>query len=462
MGRGWWLVLTVLSLGWGERGRAQTTTAELVGTVQDSTGAVIPGASITALNTETGVPRTTKSEESGEYVLTQLPPGPYSLTVEAPGFSKLVQTGIVLRINQQARLALTMTIGQQSETVEVTARQPLLESQSSSIGTVVDPKLVNQLPLNGRNFTQLATLSPGVTGVGQSATGTIQGGSRPDDKRPPAEIFSNGNREGDNNFLFDGVDDNERLTLSIVVRPNVEDVREFKIQTNLYSADVGRNSGAVVDVVSKSGTNSFHGSAFEYIRNSYVDARSYFNRVGTAFPAFRLNQFGGSVGGPLTVPRLYSGRDRTFFFADYEGSRNTAQTFILGTVPTLRMRNGDFGEVGTIYDPLTTVADSTSPSGYSRTPFANNIIPVNRRDPISVKMLNAYPTPTSTARLNNYASNAIAVNNSDSGDIRVDEQLTQKDILFARYSIQADDEFGAEHVSAHDDSGDLDAGGLER
>ena len=225
--------------------------------------------------------------------------------------------------------------------------------------------MVNQLPLNGRNFTQLATLSPGVTGVGQSATGTIESGTRPDNRRPASEIFSNGNREGDNNFLIDGVDDNERLTLSIVVRPPVASVREFKIQTNLYSADIGRNSGAVIDVITKSGTNQLHGSVFEYIRNSAVDARSYFNKVGSAFPSFRLNQFGFAIGGPVVIPKVYNGKNRTFFFADYEGFRNTTQSFVLGNVPTIKERTGDFSEVETtpgvanIYDPLTTRPESS-------------------------------------------------------------------------------------------------------
>ena len=426
----------VLVAGLGLRCAAQATTAELVGTVQDPSGAIVPGATITANNIATNVAHTTRSEKSGDYILTQLPPGDYTLSVEAPGFSKLVQSGLSLQVNQQSRLDLTLRLGQQSETVQVNTHPPLLEGESSSIGTVVDQQLVNQLPLNGRNFTQLATLSPGVTGVGQSATGTIQGGGRPDDKRPGSEIFSNGNREGDNNFLFDGTDDNERLTLSIVLRPAVESVREFKIQTNLYSADIGRNSGAVIDVISKSGTNQLHGSLFEFLRNSDVDARSYFNKRGTPFPSFRLNQFGGSFGGPIVIPRLYNGRNRTFFFVDYEGFRNTTQTFILGTIPTLRMRNGDFSETATIYDPLTTRPNPVVPGAFIRDPFPNNFIPVSRRDPISVKMMNAYPLPTSTARLNNYSSNTIARNNADQGDIRVDEQLTAKDIFFARYSIQ--------------------------
>lgn len=407
----------------------QATSAEISGSVSDSSGALVPGAAITATNVETGTVQNTKSAANGDYVLTNLKPGTYSLTAEAAGFSKLLQTGLHLQVNQQVRLDLQMQVGQATETVEVSTRAPLLEAESSSIGTVVNTQMVNQLPLNGRNFTQLATLSPGVTGVGSSATGTIQGGTRPDDRRPGSEIFSNGNREGDNNFLFDGVDDNERLTLSVVLRPAVESVREFKIQTNLYSADIGRNSGAVIDVISKSGTNKFHGSAFEFIRNSAVDARTYFNKAGTAFPSLKLNQFGGSLGGPIY-------RNKTFFFVDYEGSRRSTQAFVLGNVPTVRMRNGDFGETVAIYDPTTTRANPNATGGFIRTPFANNLIPAGRRDPIAMKMINAYPLPTGLGRINNYTSNQTIITNSDSGDARVDEQLTDKDILFARYSIQ--------------------------
>jgi len=246
----------------GSQCQAQVASAELIGNVLDSTGAAVPGATITAINIETSITHTTVSEKGGDYVLTSLPPGNYTLTVESAGFSKLEQSGISLQINQQARVDLTLKVGQAAETVSVTGHPPLLESESSSVGTVINQQLVNELPLNGRNFVQLATLSPGVNGVGESTTGTIMGGGRPDDRRAASEIFSNGNREGDNNFLYDGVDNNERLTLSITLRPAVDAVREFKIQTNLYSADVGRNSGAVIDVVSKSGTNQLHGSLF--------------------------------------------------------------------------------------------------------------------------------------------------------------------------------------------------------
>lgn len=414
---------------------AQVASAELSGVVLDESGAVVPGATVAVKNVNTNITRSTTTGTSGDYVITALSAGSYAVTADATGFRSLMQTGVVLQVNQQAKLDLILRVGQATETVQVIGTAPLLEAESSSLGTVVNSNLVNQLPLNGRNFVQLATLTPGVNGLGYSASGTIMGGSRPDDRRPGSNIFSNGNREGSNNFLYDGIDDNERLTLSIALRPAVEAVQEFKIQTNLYSADVGRNSGAVVDVITKSGTNSLHGSLFEFIRNSAVDSRSYFNKAGTAYPSFRLNQFGGSLGGPVFFPKLYNGRNRTFFFMDYEGYRNSSQIFILGNVPTLKMRQGDFSETAPIYDPLTT-QPGPGGVGLRRTQFINNQIPQSRWDPVAIKMINAYPLPTSSGRFNNYSSNRIQTQSWNQGDIRIDGQLTPKDAVFGRYAIQ--------------------------
>jgi hypothetical protein len=414
---------------------AQVASAELSGTVKDASNAAVPNAKVTATNIDTNVAHTTVSGSDGSYIIPLLPPGEYLINVEASGFRKLIQKGLTLQINQQAQLDLTLQLGQVSESVEVSAQAPLLESESSSLGTVVTEKLVNQLPLNGRNFIQLAVLSPGVTGVGYAATGTIMSGTRPDDRRPGTEIFSNGNREGSNNFLYDGIDDNERLTLSIVLRPAVEAVREFKIQTNLYSADIGRNSGAVVDVITKSGTNQPHGSLFEFLRNSAMDARNFFSPKGTAFPSFRLNQFGGSFGGPVVLPKLYNGRDRTFFFVDYEGYSRDSQSLALGNVPTLAMRRGDFSETAPIYDPLTT-RQNPNGTGFIRTQFAGNQIPPDRWDPITAKLINAYPAPTSPGRFNNYLANLVQHQKWNQGDARVDHQATPKDTFFARWGIQ--------------------------
>lgn len=429
------LILVSLFAAIGASLFGQVASAELSGTVTDSSGAVIANAKVQINNIATNREHTATTDSSGSFIVPLLPPGEYTVSVDAPGFRRLVQKGLSLQVNQQARLDLTLQIGQTSEVLEVTAQAPLLQSEASSLGTVVGEKLVNQLPLNGRNFVQLATLSPGVNGVGFSATGTIMSGTRPDDRRPGTEIFSNGNREGSNNFLYDGIDDNERLTLSIVLRPAVEAVREFKIQTNLYSADVGRNSGAVVDVITKSGTNQLHGSLFHFLRNSAMDARNFFSPKGTAFPSFRLNQFGGSFGGPIVIPKLVNGRNKLFFFVDYEGYRRDSQQLLLGNIPTARIRQGDFTETSAIYDPLTTRANPNG-TGFIRDQFAGNIIPSTRFDPIAVKMVRAYPQPTSTARFNNYLANLVQNQKWNQGDVRVDYTVSPKDNLFARWSIQ--------------------------
>jgi hypothetical protein len=355
------------------------------------------------------------------------------LAAEASGFRRIEQNNVTLEVAQRAHLSFSLQLGNVTETVEVSAVAALLESQSSTLGSVVEPTLVQDIPLNNRNFVELATMVPGVNGVGYSTPGTIMSGTRPDDRRPGSEIFSNGNREGDNNFLYDGVDDNDRLTLSIVLRPPVEAVREFKVQTNLFAADTGRDSGAIVDVVTKSGTNSIHGSAFEFLQNSDMDARSFFNKVGSPYPPFRYNQFGFSLGGPIYIPHVYNGKNKTFFFFDYEGYRKGSLSTSVFTVPTAAMRAGNFAGINPIFDPLT-----TQPTGntYTRTEFPGDQIPVSRFDPIAMKMVNAYPLPTVAGITNNYPANLLQTQSWNQGDVRVDEQISSSDSFFARWSVQ--------------------------
>ncbi|HXB72562.1 MAG TPA: TonB-dependent receptor [Candidatus Acidoferrales bacterium] len=414
----------------------QTTTAELSGSVTDPSGAAIGKVKVTATNTGTGLSHEAVTDDAGSYLITQLPPGSYNLSAAAPGFRKTVQNNVTLEVSQRAGVDFKMQLGQVNETVEVQAAPPLLESQSSTLGNVVTERLVEDLPLNGRNFVTLAILTPGVNGTGFSTGGTIMSGTRPDDRRPGSELFSNGNREGDNNFLYDGIDNNERLTISIVLRPAVEAVREFKVQTSLYAADVGRNSGAVVDVVTKSGTNGLHGSAFEFLRNSAMDARSYFNTKGTPFPSFRYNQFGFSIGGPVMIPHVYNGKNRTFFFADYEGFRRDSLNTILASVPTAAMRVGNFSGIAGltgVFDPVSTVPTGST---YTRTRFPNDLIPLNRFDPVALKLINAYPLPTSPGIANNYLANLTQTQSWNQGDVRIDHQFTSSDNFFARWSFQ--------------------------
>ena len=319
--------------------RAQVTTADLVGTIRDATGGVVPGVTVSVTNEATGVTRSATTGEGGTYSFTALPPGLYKLTAELSGFRKVERTGVALQVNQRAQIDMVLEVGLLTETVKIEGTPPLLESQSSVLGTVIQEQQVQELPLNGRNFVQLATLTAGVSGAGSGMRGTIMSGTRPDDLRPGTELFVNGNRENANNYLYDGIDNNTRLTLVIVMRPNVEAIKEFKVQTNLYSAEQGRNPGGQINVVTKSGGNTVQGVGYGFFRDDRFDANNFFaNRAGQSKPPFTQKQFGGAIGGPII-------RNKTFFFADYDGFRQTVGRVFVTTVPTLKMRQGDFTEV---------------------------------------------------------------------------------------------------------------------
>lgn len=405
------------------------TTAQLNGTVNDKSGAAVPSAEVTATNIDTKVERKVTSSEDGSYSIPFLPPGNYRVVVQKQGFRTVNQENVRLEVNQTARVDINLEIGQVSESVNVTEKPPAIESETSSIGQVVETKAIQDLPLNGRNFVQLAILGPGVTGVGFSSKGTIMSGSRPDDLRPGSEIFANGNREGSNNFLMDGSDNNDRLTLSIVLRPSVEAVREFKIQTNMFTAEQGRNSGATVNVLTKSGSNDWHGSAYEFLRNDKMDARNYFANPTQPKPAFRQNQFGASFGGKVVPNKL-------FFFTNYEGFRRRVERTFINTVPTMETRVGDFTGVRDIFDPLTTRADASTASGYRRDPFPGRIIPTNRFDSVMGKFALLYPAPQRPGLVNNHTSQPKEAQQWNQGDGRMDWNWNEKNTIYGRFSRQ--------------------------
>jgi hypothetical protein len=403
--------------------------SSLTGVVTDSSGAVIPGAQVNASNLETGAERSTESNEQGLYTIPLLPPGMYQVAVTKEGFRSAVRDGLRLEVNQAARLEFQLEVGAVSETVEVTASIPLLDSQSSSLGQVIETKAIVDLPLNGRNFVQLAILGPGVTGVGFGSAGTIMSGARPDDLRPGSELFSNGNREGSNNFLMDGADNNERLTLAITLRPSVEAVREFKIQTNLFTAEQGRNAGATVNVITKSGSNEWHGAAYEFLRNDKLDARQYFASGSAPKPPFRQNQFGAAFGGRII-------RNKLFFFTNYEGFEKRQANARVNTVPTAAMRAGDFSGVRDIFDPATTVADATTASKFRNSAFPNRQIPAARFDSVTGRLIQAYPLPQTAGLVNNHISTPKDSQSWDQGDGRVDWNLNERNAIFGRFSRQ--------------------------
>lgn len=414
---------------------AQRITATLEGTVTDANQGVIPNANVTVANTGTNVVTHTLSGADGTFVINNLPPGPYRVTVAAAGFKQLVRDGLVLDVDQTAHLDhLVLDIGQATETIQVTDAEPLLETQTSDVGQVVENKSIVNLPLNQRNPLALVLLVPGVTGsVRSDFTGL--------------NFNVNGGRAGTTDALLDGVpsapptDDFNALTIF----PSVDATQEFKVETSNFSAQFGNTGGGVINIVYKSGTNRFHGSVYDFLRNSYLDANNFFsNRAGVALPSFKRNQFGFSFGGPVEIPGLYNGHDKTFFFVDYEGLRQDTATQTLTTVPTAAERAGDFsgdltssGQHIAIYDPATTKA-TVSPLGttYSRTQFANNYIDPSRFNPVSANILKYFPLPDlpGTNGHNNYFATGSTPYRINQYDIKVDEVLSPRQRMSLRFS----------------------------
>jgi hypothetical protein len=413
---------------------AQLVSASLEGIVMDPSGAAVPAARIEIINTSTNAKTTTVSNGEGRFILPSLQPGgPYTVMVEASGFKKEERSGITLEVNQSARIDVRLQVGAASEVVKVTGEAPLLEPTSAAMGQVVDALSILNLPMNQRNAYSFVFLAPGVTGT----VGTNFNSQN---------ISMNGGRAGSSEILVDGIPSAPGLVNPIqgfAVFPSVESVQEFKVQTNEYSAEFGRSGSGVVNLIYRSGTNQFHGSAFDFLRNSDLDCNDFFsNRNGTALPNFKRNQFGGSVGGPLDIPKVYHARDKTFFFLAYEGLRQGTGSTLTTSVPTALQRAGNFtqtlnaaGQQVVIYDPTTTVP---SGSGYVRSPFPGNIIPASSINLVSANVMKYYPLPNrpgaANTGLNNYYDATTSVINTDTGDLKVDENVNDRNRFFFRYS----------------------------
>ncbi len=398
--------------------RAQTPTAQITGRITDPTGAVVPKAEVEVTNVDTGIRWQTTSNESGYYTLPVLPPGNYRLTVRQQGFKPMTRSGVSLVVDQVARIDFTLEVGGVTETVEVTSTAPLLESQSASLGQIVQPRAMSDLPLNGRNFLQLAKL----------ATGVVEP-SRGDRAAAGGSFVANGVRAQLNNFILDGADNNAKIldiqnSSNVVIQPSVDALQEFKVETHNFSAEFGYSAGAVINATIKSGTNHFHGTAFEFLRASALDARDFFLRPTDRKPAHARHQFGGTLGGPVI-------RNRTFFFGSWERTRERQGVTIVRTLPSRAERNGDFTGDSPIFDPA-----STTPSGmgFARTQFAGNMIPANRIDPVATKLLALLPDPNLPGKVNNFVVSPSQRNRRDQYDFRGDQNFSDRDKLFARYS----------------------------
>jgi len=410
---------------------AQVDTATIVGTVQDATGAVVPASTVTATEVNTNIKTSTRADAAGNYVITALKVGTYAVAVEAQGFKKETRSGVVLQVQDRLRIDFTLQVGSVNEAVNVEEAIPVVQTETSALGDVVTSQQVTDLPLNGRDFTQLATLTTGVIKITESS-GSINGATSQSNGNAGGAFAVNGTRGNLNNFMLDGIDNNSNDNAGNILQTNVDAIQEFRIQTSGYSAEFGRSGGAVINATIKSGTNQFHGTAFDFLRNDVLDARNFFEPAGAAKAPFRQNQFGGTLGGPIK-------KNKTFFFMDYQGTRaGTSQPDIV-SVPSLAEIGGNFNGVATIYDPNST---QTVNGNVVRTPFPGNVIPSQRLDPIAHNVAQLYPAPNVPGALaNNYVTNASGNLQIDQMDVRGDHTISDRQQIFARFSLSQETRF---------------------
>jgi hypothetical protein len=380
----------------------------VVGTVVDSTGSAIPGATVELTNMDTHEKRTVVTGDSGQYTFTLLTPNRYSLAISRSGFKKSTINTFSLAAGDRARQDSTLQVGAEDQTVQVEAQAPVLQSDSSVLAATITNEATQDLPLNGRNYINLVQVVPGAS---EGLNNGLASGNRPDDRRQTSSVSINGQADVINNQLIDGMDNNERVIGSIGVRPSVESIQEVNVQTNTFTAEVGRSAGAIINVITKSGTNGFHGSAYEFFRNTVLDANPYKFGAVIPKPKWNQNQFGGSLGGPIQ-------RDKTFFFGDYEGFRlvkgqNPAQT----TVPTAFER--------------------MNPGNFTDNPSINRVVDPTTFDKVGLQYFNLFPLPTSTALSNNYTVASSYAQNATTADGRVDHHFNNGDIFFVRYTYNA-------------------------
>jgi hypothetical protein len=385
-----WLVLWLL-LGVAATVGAQVGGGAITGLVTDSTHAAAPGATVTATNTATGVSRATMTTAAGAYEVPSLPPGVYTVDVRLSGFRTVRREDVRVHTGVTIRLDVELAVGSVNEAMTVTGATPALRA-TASLGQVVSEENVVALPLNGRSFITLASLVPGVA--------LPQGSQLP---------RINGGRPRTNEYLFDGISVLQPEPGQVAFFPVVDAIQEFKIETNSAPAEFGRFNGGVINLTTKAGTNTLHGTAFEFFRHQALNARHFFATTNATTPGFRRDQFGGVLGGPLV-------RNRTFFFADYQGQRQDIERTVLSTVPTMAQRQGVFTQ--NIYDPATTAANGAG--GFTRTQFPGNTIPIERMDPIARQLLLRFPDPTSDGAANNFRRTASEIDNQNQWDVRLD------------------------------------------
>jgi hypothetical protein len=415
-------VLCALLLLTASLGYSQAVNATLLGAVTDASGAIVPNAKVTLTEVETGISRSGQTNESGNYTFPNLPPGQYMVIVEVSGFKKETRKDIALVVNSSTRIDVQLTPGNITETVEVTGAPPILQTERADTGRNLDQVVTEALPLStNRNYQSLLNLVPGTTKAAFQHSQFFNASNS-------LQTEVNGQMRMANNYQIEGIDDNERTGLLQVLVPPIEAIQTVDVSTSNHDAELGRASGAVTNVILKSGTNQFRGSAYEFLQNSAFDARSYFSPT-VGHQAY--NYFGGTIGGPIKKNKL-------FFFADYLRTTDHEAATQLVTVPSALSRTGNLSEGSTkVYDPTTGLQDGT---GTGRTPFPGNVIPASRLDPISLKILALVPLPnlpfSAGAPSNNYTSLLPFSKNTDFTDGKIDYNLNDNNRLSGRFSFQ--------------------------
>jgi len=390
---------------------------EILGVVQDATGALVPGVEVTATHLATNQARKVTTGESGTYVLAAMQPGEYNIRAEKQGFRAEVRTGLLLQLNQKARVNITLQVGSVSESVEVTAAGVLLATDDATLGNVVEQKRVVDLPLNGRNFANLAGLMPGV--IKGISSNTNQYGRRDS----AIAISANGSRENQGQVRYDGVYTAWNINNATFFKASIEAIQEFKVHAATYSAEYGHNAGAQVEIHTRPGTNNLHGALFEFIRNDNLDARNFFRPQPLSKDILQRNQFGFVLSGPVHIPKVYSGRDRTFWMVNYEGQREKQEVALRASVIPVPFRTGNFSSL---------TAPLRDPRGGT---FPNNIIPQSRLDPVPLNYLALHPLPTDSGTGANLAGVETQLNNINQLFARADHNLGQNDRLFSRVAV---------------------------
>ena len=417
--------------------RAQTPTGEISGVVVDPSGSAVPGVTITLTSAATNAVREVQTNSAGLYVIPAIPPGRYVLKAQISGFRAIERRDIDVQVGSSNRIPITLELGDLTETVEIRGGAPLVQSSNASIGTVIENRSIVELPLNGRNYLQLASLIPGATTNGPSSS---QGRQRMGGQRNSFALNVAGQRIHYNHYSLDGIENTDLNFNSYMLLPSVDALQEFKVEAGLFDAEYGR-AIAQINASTKSGTNQFHATVFEFVRNSSLDAKNYFDRDDRPIPPFRRNQYGLTVDGPVVIPKLLNGRNRLFFLFNWEGLREHKSLTSSPSVPLTAWRTGDFsqlrdasGNLIPIYDPATRVFDAAGNVTQAPTAFPGNLIPANRIDPVSRQLLDFYPLPLQEQTGANYVNDEARTVNADQFTYRFDFIENDSSRWFFRHS----------------------------